>query len=207
MHHYESECHAKRVICYFQGQGHCKSSYNQIMTISTLSFELLVLLLSNLVWQHYHKPECFMEKLDCCVQGHGHSKISKCKWTFVQKISSESLNLLLPKLVWWCIIMSQIVFQKDWFSVCKINVTLKDNIIKILLFNTLAELLIFLQLNMVSMAHHHGCVVKRLDCPVMVKIKVTEKVQNSSKYSSGRYLFTCWTSCNQTWYGDATSWA
>ena len=50
MHHYESECHAKRFICYFQGQGHCKSSYNQNMTISIVSFELLILLLPNLVW-------------------------------------------------------------------------------------------------------------------------------------------------------------
>ena len=39
---------------------------------------------------------------------------------FVQTISSESLNLLL---VWWCIIMSQIVFQKDWFTVFKVKVT------------------------------------------------------------------------------------
>ena len=61
---------------------------------------------------HYHEQECFMEKLDCCVQGQGHSKISKCQWMFIQLISSESLNLLLPNLVWWCIIMSQVVFQK-----------------------------------------------------------------------------------------------
>ena len=38
MHHYESECHAKRLICYFQGQGHCKSSYDQNMTITTVAF-------------------------------------------------------------------------------------------------------------------------------------------------------------------------
>ena len=75
---------------------------------------------------HYHKPKCFMEKLYCCVQGHGHSKISKCQWMFVKMISSESLNLLLPDLVWWCIIMSQIVFQKDWFAVFEVKVTVKD---------------------------------------------------------------------------------
>ena len=70
---------------------------------------------------HYHKPECFMEKLEC-VQRQGHSKISKCQWIFVQMIFSELLNLLLPNLVWWCIIMSQIVFQKDWFAVFKVKV-------------------------------------------------------------------------------------
>ena len=52
IHHYESECLVKRLICYFQGQGHCKSSssYDQNMTISTVSFELLILSLPNLVW-------------------------------------------------------------------------------------------------------------------------------------------------------------
>ena len=75
------------------------------------------------------------------------AKISKCQWMFVQMISSESLNLLLPNLVWWCIIMSQIVFQKDWFAVFK--VTVKSNIIKIWLCNILSELLILLQVNLV----------------------------------------------------------
>ena len=49
MHHYQLECHAKRLICYFQGLGLCMSSYDQNMTISTVSFELLILLLPNLV--------------------------------------------------------------------------------------------------------------------------------------------------------------
>ena len=98
---------------------------------------------------HYHKPECFTEKLDCCVQGQAHSKISKCQWMFVHMISSELLNLLLPNLVWWCIIMSQIVCQKDWFNVFKVKVIVKDNIIKIWLFDILSELLILLQMNLV----------------------------------------------------------
>ena len=98
---------------------------------------------------HYHKPECFMKKLDCCGQGQSHSKISQCQWMFVQIISSESLNVLLPNLVWWCIIMSQIVFQKDWFAVFKVKVAVKDKIIKIWLFNILSELLLLLQLNLV----------------------------------------------------------
>ena len=133
MHHYESECHAKRFICYFQGQGHCKSWYDQIVTFSAVSLELLILCcqftkLGLIVHYHTHKPECFMEKLDCCVQGQGHSKISKCQWMFVQIIFSKSLNILLPNLVWWCISMTQIVFQKDWFAVFKVKVTVKNNI-------------------------------------------------------------------------------
>ena len=68
---------------------------------------------------------------------------------FVQVISSESPSLLLPNFAWWCIIMSQIVSQKDWSAVFKITVTVKDCIIKIRLSNLSTELLILLQLNLV----------------------------------------------------------
>ena len=57
-------------------------------------------------------------------------------------VSSESLDLLLPNLVWWCIIMSQIAFQKDWFAVLKVKVTMKDHVIKVWLSNISSELLI-----------------------------------------------------------------
>ena len=58
------------------------------------------------------------------------------------------------------------------------------------------------------MAHHHKLdfLVKRLDFSVVVKVKVTENVQNSSECSSGQYLLNCWTSCIQTCYGDSSSW-
>ena len=72
MHHYESECHAKRLRCYFQGQDHCKNWYNQNITVSDPFVTKLGLIV-------HHKPECFMEKLDCCVQDQGHSKTSKCQ--------------------------------------------------------------------------------------------------------------------------------
>ena len=51
-----------------------------------------------------------------------------------------------------------------------------------------------------------NCLVKRLDCSVVVKVKVTGKVKNSSECSSQRYLLNRWTFCSQTWYGDAPSW-
>ena len=97
---------------------------------------------------HYHKRKCFKEKLDC-VQDQSYSKISKCQWIFVQMIFSESLNLLLPNLVWWCIIMSQIVFRKDWSAVFKIKVTVKNNLVKLWLFGIFSELLFLLQLILV----------------------------------------------------------
>ena len=41
--------HAKRLVYYFQGQGLSKGSHNQNMTVPTISAELLILLLPNLV--------------------------------------------------------------------------------------------------------------------------------------------------------------
>ena len=45
--------------------------------------------------------------------------------------------------------MSQIVFQKDWFEVLKVKVTVRDIMVKIWLSNISSELLIPLQLNLV----------------------------------------------------------
>ena len=39
------------------------------MTVFTISSELLILLLSNLVWWHTIISQCLMKRLDCCVQG------------------------------------------------------------------------------------------------------------------------------------------
>ena len=106
--------------------------------------------------------------------------------------------------------MSQIVFQKDWFAVFKIKVmvTVNDHIIKIWLSYISSELLILLQRNLVWWHIIISWIVLWKDWIfVVVKVKVTEKVQNSSECSSEWYLLCCWTFCNQTWYGDATSWA
>ena len=113
---------------------------------------------------------------------------------FVQMISSESVNLLLPSLLRWWIIMSQIILQKDWFAVCMVKVTVNDHIIKILLSKIFSELLILLQLGFMVHYHKLNCLVKRFDCSVVVKVKVAEKVQNSSECSSGRYFLGCWPS-------------
>ena len=125
---------------------------------------------------------------------------------FVQMISSEYLNLLVviteplpPNLVWWCIIdsiwLSQIVFQKDWFAVFKVKVTVRNNIIKICFVNILSELLILLQLNLVWWHIIIRWIVLWKDwIALVVKVKVTEEVQHSSECSSGQYLLSCWPS-------------
>ena len=158
---------------------------------------------------HYHKQEWLTKKVDCCVKGQGHSTISKCQWIIVQTTSFESLNLLQTHLAWWCIIMSQIVFQKDLLAVFKVKVTVKDRIVKILLSNVSFWTASPFANRLGLMAHHHklDCLVKRLDFSVVVKVNVKGKVQNSSESLSGRYLLNCWTFCNQTWNGDASSWS
>ena len=117
----------------------------------------------------------------------------------------------------WCIIIRQIVFQKDWFAVFKVKVvcclqgqghsygSYTQNVAFKYIIWTADAFAIKLGL----VAHHHkvDCLVKRLDCSVAVKVKVTEKVKKSSECSSGRYLLSCWTFCYQIWYGDATLWA
>ena len=59
--------------------------------------------------------------------------------------------------------MSQIVSPKDWFAVFKVNITVKDPF----------------ACKLSLMAHHHkvDCLVKRLDCSVVVKVKVTERLR------------------------------
>ena len=131
--------HAKRLICYFQGQGHSKGSYNQNMTVSTISAELLIFLLPNLVWWYIIIGQNIVWKMGLL-----------CSRWRSQQISNVNENLsrwyLLNRwifwLVWLCIIMSQIVFQKDWFAVFKVNVTVKDHIIMLHLLPGISSLLI-----------------------------------------------------------------
>ena len=48
LHHHEPECHTQRLVCQLKDQGHSEGLYNQNMTVSTLSYELLILLQPNL---------------------------------------------------------------------------------------------------------------------------------------------------------------
>ena len=44
------ECHSEKLVHYLQGQDYIKGLYNQNMTVSSVSFKLLVHLQPNLVW-------------------------------------------------------------------------------------------------------------------------------------------------------------
>ena len=45
----EPECHSEKFVCYLHGQGHNEGSYNQNISVSTVSFELLIHLQTDLV--------------------------------------------------------------------------------------------------------------------------------------------------------------
>ena len=54
--------HAKRLFFFLQGQGHSKGSYDQNMTVSTTSAELLILLLPNMVVPVCPSLICFFNR-------------------------------------------------------------------------------------------------------------------------------------------------
>ena len=89
MQHHAPECHAeKKIVRYFQGGGHSEGSYDQNMTLSTLSSELLIPWQPNffLKWYVIISQSVLGKKLDYCIQGQGHSEGSKfwclSRWYF-----------------------------------------------------------------------------------------------------------------------------
>ena len=90
-------CHAQELGCYLQGQGHNKGLYNHNMPVSTISSELMGVLLFfatelSLLVDHY-KPKAALKMCYCCVTGQGHSKGSKFNLMFVRMVLSETLKL------------------------------------------------------------------------------------------------------------------
>ena len=55
--------------------------------------------------------------------------VTECMFDWM--ISSEPQIILIPNMVLHCSIMSQIVMQKNWFTVFNVKVTARTYIIKI----------------------------------------------------------------------------
>ena len=63
----------KKIVCYFQGQGHSKGTYEQKITL--ILYKTVDSLASKLgVMIHHQKPEYLVKKIDYCIQGQGHNK-------------------------------------------------------------------------------------------------------------------------------------
>ena len=92
---------------------------------------------------------------------------------------------------------------KKWFAIFKVTVTVKACVIKICLLQYFLNYFLLSDFGLMAHRHKLGCLLKRLHCCVVLKVKVTTKVQNFNDFLSEPYLHNCWTFCNQIWYGDA----
>ena len=103
-------------------------------------------------------------------------------------------------------------YEPDCLSkrlVCCLQGQGHNNIIKIWLFNILSELLILLQAKLGLMVHHHkvDCLWKDWIALLWSRSRSQKRFRIPVNVHLEWYLLSCWTFCNQTWYGDATSWA
>ena len=196
----------KRLVCYFQGQGLSKGSYDQTMTISTISSELLVLLLPNLVWWYIIISQKVWWSNGIVVQGEGHSKF-------------QNVNECLSR---WYLLNRWTVYYQTWYGYASLWARLSSKKIGLVSsrlrsqwriifskydFLMSSELLILLHLNLVWWHIIISWIVMWKDWIALSwsRSRSQKKVQNSSECSSGWYLLKCWMFCNQIWYGDASS--
>ena len=63
VYYHELECHAKKLVCYLQGQDHSEGIYNHSITISTVSSKLLIHLQPNLVWWYIILSQSILWKI------------------------------------------------------------------------------------------------------------------------------------------------
>ena len=125
----QPECNAEeKNCCYLQGQGHSSGSCDQNMTLSAISFELLIPWQLNLVWFAIISQRVLWKKLDDCIQGQGHSEVSKCqclsryllnRLTFTTKLGIVKHHHELECM------------QEDWFAIFKVKVIARAYMIKI----------------------------------------------------------------------------
>ena len=124
MQHREPElCGHFCCCCYFQGQGHNKSSYDQNMALSSIISELLI--------PRQHQSVRWKKKERGLLHSGSRSQRRVRMLMFVQIISSIPSKILFSNLVLWFIIMSQSVMQKDWFAFFKVKVTARAHTIKV----------------------------------------------------------------------------
>ena len=91
-----------------------------------------------MIVQH-HKPECPVKKMGLLKSRSRSQQRFKMSVNFFPDDffffpPCVQPFFLIPNLVWWCIIMSQCVMQKNWFTIFNVKVTGRAYIITIRLF-------------------------------------------------------------------------
>ena len=99
MHHHGPECHAKRLVCYLQGQGHSDGSIIK-KTVSTIFTELLIFLQPNLVWWYIISWSVLFKNWFVVFKVKVTVRL-KLHWLFVYLISSVPLISWQLNLVCW----------------------------------------------------------------------------------------------------------
>ena len=98
--------------------------------LSNISSELLVL--GNQTWSNDTSSEARVShEKDGLLLSRSRSQPIVTMSMHVQMISSKTLHFLSLNVVLWCIIMSQSVLQKDWFTIFNVKVTAKAPMIKV----------------------------------------------------------------------------
>ena len=124
MHHHEPECHAEKLVCYFQGQGHSKGSKCQclsrwyLLAQQTFCFQTWYCDASSWVWVSCKKTDLLFWRS---------RSLQELIWSnvIISTVFFELLILLLPNLVWKYIIISQSVLWRNWIVAFKVKVTAK----------------------------------------------------------------------------------
>ena len=168
-------CRKKKVCC-LQGLGHRRGLYDRNMHVSTTSAEMLtllqsylvswyILMCSSVVWKNETKPGLLCS-------------MSRSQWNFKMLINVclDNINYwTFYDQTWYCDASSW-----DWVRrlvCCLQGQDLSEGFIWSNYDFLSCELLILLQPNLVWW-HKSDCLLKRLDCFVVFKVKVTAKVQN-----------------------------
>ena len=175
------------------------------MTVSTVSGEVLIPSLPNLVWWYIIISQNVLLRNGIVV--------FKVKVTANFKMS---MNVCPDDIFWIAEAFNSKLgigmhhyqpgcYPKRLVCCFKVKVTVKDHIIKIWLSNISSEVLIILPLNLVwwhiIMVWWHIIIMscEKIGLLCWGQGQGHRKVQNSSKCWSGRYFGNCWTFHNQTW--------
>ena len=184
MHHSELEYMQKDWFAIFKVKVIARLIWSEYNTVSTISAEVLVLLLPNLVWWFIiinQNLRMSNGKWECCAQGQCHSKFQN-----VNECPDDIFWIAEPFTARLAVVMHHYepdCLPKYLFAVIKFKVTVKDHIYNQNMLSVFWSADPFAT-KLGLMSHHQKIdyLVKRLDCCVVIKVKVTQKVKNSIEF-------------------------
>ena len=94
----------KKIVCYLQGQGHSKGSFDQNIALCAISFELLIPWQPNLVWRYIVISQSVMwkKKPGLLHLRAGHSEGSECKCLSRWCLLNRLFFFFFFNQTWYC---------------------------------------------------------------------------------------------------------